>query len=154
MKSEAETLARETELEQNKLDDKTEKDKYDKQEVGYANNRTKLAGLLLEKYSESMLVKLKEECEYKELKDNPVKLVKAIKKTCISYNTGDYDMSQACNALEAFVNTKQRADEQVDDYKLRLRARFDELTGPLVNNVSYEKDTSLTKATKRMKALE
>ena len=124
-KTEVQKLARETELEQNKLDYKTEKDKYDKREIAYANNKTKLAGLLLEKCSESMLIKLKEEYDYKVLKDDPVKLVKAIKKTCISYNTGDYDMSQACNALEAFVNTKQKADERVDDYKLRLRARFD-----------------------------
>ena len=58
-KSEAEKLARETKLEQNKLDYKTEKDKCDKREVAYANNRMKLADLPQEKCSESMLVKLR-----------------------------------------------------------------------------------------------
>ena len=54
------------------------------------------------------------------MKGKPIKLFKIIKEYLFNYLANKYDMMIILDALQIFVNLRQKKDESLHDYKIRF----------------------------------
>ena len=54
------------------------------------------------------------------VKSEPIELLKIIKKYLLNYLANKYDMLIILDALQNFVNLRQKKDESLYDYKIRF----------------------------------
>ncbi len=79
--------------------------------------------------------KIEARSDYNELKDDPIKLLKAIKQHALNYQEHRYEMSIILDALRLLVNLKQKENENLQEYTKRFKTARDvfesHLGGPM-----------------------
>ena len=92
----------------------------------YQDNKAAAAALLWNQCSNIMKAKIQSRKDYDtELKDNPIKLLQAIKQHAMSFESTQYRMKTICDAMKTVLNSRQRDDEHGIDYLKRFKASKD-----------------------------
>ena len=116
---------------------KTQIERYEARKETYEANLLKAYDLLWGQCAKNLQYTILDRIDFeKEIKHDPIKLLKVIKEHAIDYQETRYASSVYLDALENFISTKQRDGESLIEYTGRLRTAHDVLTshngGPLV----------------------
>ena len=92
----------------------------------YASNKVKATALLWGQCNSTMRSKIQSRTNYEtDIKDNPIKLLQAIKEHALNYESTQYQTKTIIDALKSFVNLRQKEDESSIDYLKRYKATCD-----------------------------
>ena len=99
---------------------------YMKRKNNYEENLDKAYAFLWERCTKAMQNKIESDAEYSsKIQDNPIELIKSIKKYALSYQDQKYEMASVFDALKVFVSIKQEPDEDLQDYTRRFKSGKD-----------------------------
>jgi hypothetical protein len=56
-----------------------------------------------------------------EIFENPIKLLEIIKRNCLNYQEHQYEMSIILDFVKTMVNTKQKENESLQDYRKQFK---------------------------------
>jgi len=108
----------------------------------YAKNKIKVHAFLWEKCSKLMKGKIESRKDYDEVKKNPIKLLKAIKEHCMSFQDQRYEYATILDAIKTFHNLHQKQGESLQDYTTRFKHARDmvesHIGGPLELTKAYK----------------
>lgn len=134
--TEDDEATRTAENRQFEIEFKADYDTYSKRVQTYENNKTKAYALLWERCAKAMKNKIEARSDYDTIKNNPIKLLKAIKEHALNYQENRYSMSIILDAMRTLMNTKQKDAESLQDYTKRFRVARDVLKshigGPII----------------------
>lgn len=109
---------------------------YSKRVQTYENNKTKAYALLWERCAKAMKNKIEARSDYGDIKNDPIRLLKAIKEHALNYQENRYSMSIILDAMRTLISTKQKEGENLQDYTKRFRVARDVLKshigGPII----------------------
>jgi hypothetical protein len=88
---------------------------------------TKAYALLWEGCAKAMKNKIEARSNFKGIKNNPIKLLKAIKEHALNYQENRYSMSIILDLFRALLGSKQKEGASLQDYTKRLRVAQDVL---------------------------
>ena len=92
-------------------------------EIQYQDNKAAAAALLWNQCANTMKAKIQSRKDYdSEIKDDPIKLLQAIKQHAMSFESTQYRMKTICDSMKTIMNLKQKEDEDGIDYLKRLKA--------------------------------
>jgi hypothetical protein len=95
---------------------------YQKRQLLYESNTIKAYALFWGRCTKGMRNKIKARTDYgTKIKNNLIKLVKAIKKYLLGYQENCYNMAVILNSLKTLVNIRQKEGETLQDYTKRFR---------------------------------
>ena len=116
---------------------KQELSRYSSRITQYEDNLIKSYALIWERCSAGMKNKISNRQDFRsEIYDNPIKLLKAVKEHALNYQEYKYSMTIVSNALRNLLHTKQRENENLQEYAKRFRTAEEifqsHLGGPLI----------------------
>ncbi|KAI2502242.1 hypothetical protein MHU86_12214 [Fragilaria crotonensis] len=133
---EEDETVRTIENKQFEIEFKSDYDTYRKRMQVYENNLTKAYALLWERCTKAMKNKIEARSDYELIRNDPIKLLKAIKEHALNYQESRYSMSIVLDAMRTLMGTKQKEGESLQDYTKRFRVARDVLKshvgGPIV----------------------
>lgn len=133
---EEDETVRTIENKQFEIEFKSDYDTYRKRMQVYENNLTKAYALLWERCTKAMKNKIEARSDYESIRNDPIKLLKAIKEHALNYQESRYSMSIVLDAMRTLMGTKQKEGESLQDYTKRFRVARDVLKshvgGPIV----------------------
>lgn len=91
----------------------------------YEDNKTNAYGLLFGRCSKTMQAKLKARSDFADMRDDPVKLIKAIKQHALNYSEHRYKMKILYESFFAMFNCRQKEKESLNDYSKRFTTAKD-----------------------------
>ena len=105
----------------------------------YLDNMYKAYALLWERCAKAMQNRILSRTDYEtKIYNDPIELLKSIKEHSLDYQETRYEMSIISDAFRAVFSTKQKDDENLQDYTRRFKTARDILIshigGPLVIN--------------------
>ena len=106
---------------------KSDYDTYRKRVQVCENNMTKAYTLLWERCAKAMKNKIEAKSDFDGIKNNPIKLLKAIKEHALNYQEKRYSMSIILDLFRALMGTKQKEGESLQDYTKQFRVAWDVL---------------------------
>ena len=126
-----------TENRQNEIEYKALLDEAIKRKDKYEQNLYKVYAVLWEKCSRRMQNKITGRNDFKEkIFNNPIILLLVNKKHSLNYQESRYEMNIITDAIRAFLNTKQKESETLQDYTRRFKTSKEimesHVGGPLV----------------------
>ena len=93
-----------------------------KQSRAYKENLCKVYAFLWEKCAKSMQNKLASRSNFEsDIFNNPINLRKAVKEHLLNFQEPRYKMSIISDALKSLVSTRQKDDENLQDYTRHFR---------------------------------
>ena len=116
---------------------KQELSRYSSRMTQYEDNLVKSYALIWERCSTAMKNKISNRRDFRnEIYDNPINLLKAIKEHALNYQEYKYSMSIVSDALRNLLHTKQKDNENLQEYARRFRTAEEifqsHLGGPMV----------------------
>ena len=110
---------------------------YSSRVTQYEDNLIKLYALLWERCSVAMKNKISNRQDFKNsIYDNPINLLKAIKEHALNYQEYKYSMSIVSDSLRNLLHTKQKENENLQEYAKRFRTAEEifqsHLGGPMI----------------------
>ena len=80
--------------------------------------------------------KIEARTDYTTINQNPIELLKAIKQHALNYQENRYPMSIIYDSMKTVFNTKQREDENLNQYQQRFKTQRDVMSshigGPII----------------------
>jgi hypothetical protein len=100
----------------------------------YDNNLTKAYALIWERCTKGMKHKIEARMEFtKNIENNPIELLKAIREHSQNYQENRYSMSIVLDSLRGLLATKQKEGETLQDWTKRFRKVLEShMGGPIV----------------------
>ena len=152
--TQSQTIAMSTEEE--KMIFKIEYDQYMKKKEQYENNMIKAYATIFEYYSKTIQACIRESSDYKtKIRNNPIELLKAIKKLMHSPIRAKYEYATLTDAFERLLNIKQQENKGLLNYTVRYKQEQDilkEYTGKDILH-QFVEHTDVYKATKAPQVL-
>ena len=129
-----------TEERQHELEYKAELDEAMRRTKKYESNKFKAYAELWERCSKSMKSKIEARVDFENgMYNDPIKLLQAIKEHSLNYEESRYDMRIIIDALDAYLNCKQRDNESLQDYTKRFKLAKDILVSHLGGIIKLHK---------------
>ena len=92
-------------------------------EIQYNDNKAAASALLWNQCANTMKAKIQSRKDYDtEIKDDPIKLLQAIKQHAMSFESTQYRMKTICDSMKTIMNLKQKEDEDGIEYLKRFKA--------------------------------
>jgi hypothetical protein len=91
----------------------------------YDNNQIKAYALLWERCAKAMKNKIEARADFDSIKNDPMRLLKAIKEHALNYLENGYFMAIILDNLRTLLNTKQRGGGRSQDFTKRIRVSRD-----------------------------
>jgi hypothetical protein len=114
--------------EQDKDINSREIDLWLKRKTNYVENQSKAFGTILSQCTDRLMEKIKNQADFEtRVKNNPIELLKDIRKLSVSHTDDKYDMSLLHDAMRSFCNLYQNENEPLSRYSQRLIAARDVL---------------------------
>jgi hypothetical protein len=112
---------KEIEIEQFKIELKVNYNHYRSREQIYNNNVTKPYALFWDRCAKGMKNKVESKSNFKsKVKNNPIKLLQAIKNHSLNYQKKKYSMSVILDLMKTLLTTRQKEGESLQDYTKRF----------------------------------
>ena len=125
---------------QYEMEFKAEFDEWMKRKQEYSDNLYRAYGLLWERCNKAMQNRLSERQDFQtKIYNDPIELLKAIKEQSLNAQETRYSCSVITDALRAFLNTKQKENENLFDYTKRFKTARDVLNTQLGNPIILNK---------------
>lgn len=110
------------EIEQFKIEFRSDYESYRKRLQVYENNRTKAYALLWERSTKAIKNRIEARSDFAvRIENDPIELLKAIKDHSLNYQENRYSMSIVLDSMRNLMSTKQKDGETLQDYTKRFR---------------------------------